>query len=290
MRSSHPPIKTARYFLGRQKQRAKECARRLMKETLLPSLPNDSLARLMALRGKYFQHDCVIVGNGPSLNDMDLSVLRGKYCFFFNGAFDLRDYTDPDKRIHVCEDRLVFEDHQRALNEIGGLKFFPSDLLHLVDCDDAIILEFHRGYPEKSPDWPKFVDCQSRLPIFYWGGTVAYLALQIAQWMGFRRIYIIGVDLSYSIPDTVIENGLMLESTGDDPNHYRPTYFGGGLRWHVPMPKRMKRAFTAASKKSINRNVYNAGVGGNLDCFPRVSAEALASPAELSVASESLEQ
>ena len=156
------------------------------------------------------------------------------------------------------------------MNALGGLKFFPHDLVHLIDCSDAVIVEFHRGYPERHEDWPRFVDCASDWPIFYWGGTVAYFALQIAQWMGFRNVYIIGVDLSYSIPGSVKRDGVVLTSTTDDPNHYKPSYFGEGLRWHVPRPERMLRAFSTAAGMAINRNVANSGVGGNLDCFPRV--------------------
>ena len=37
--------------------------------------------------------------------------------------------------------------------------------------------------------------------------------------MGFKEIYIIGVDLSYVVPDSAIK-GAVLESTEDDINHF----------------------------------------------------------------------
>lgn len=269
LRGAYQIMKAMRYFFGRQKKRVLELIRLAGRKYFISKLPNESLRRLRELRAVYKDCECVIVGNGPSLNKMNLELLEGRYCFFFNGAFDLRRYADPGKAIHVCEDRLVFEDHRTALNNLGGLKFFPSDLIHLVDCSDAIIVEFHRGYCESLRDWPPFVDHESEFPIFYWGGTVAYLALQIAQWMGFSRIHIIGVDLTYSIPESVERDGVVLTSTADDINHYDPGYFGKGLRWHVPRPERMLRAFRKASKLPINNNVTNSGVGGNLNCFDR---------------------
>ena len=263
-------MREIRYFLGRQKKRFLEHIRLVGRSYFLPKLPNQSMKRLSELRGAYAKFDCVIVGNGPSLNEMDLTLLEGKYCFFFNGAFDLRKYADTGKAIHVCEDRLVFEDHQNALNSLSGLKFFPSDLVHLVESPDAVVVEFHRGHPESRQDWPPFVDLQAALPIFYWGGTVAYLALQLAQWMGFGRIHIIGVDLTYTIPETVERDGVVLTSTDDDVNHYNPSYFGKGMRWHVPRPERMLRAFERAALLPVNvENVVNSGVGGNLNCFRR---------------------
>ena len=83
-------------------------------------------------------------------------------------------------------------------------------------------------------------------------------------------IYIIGVDLSYSIPKSVIQTGSVLTSTEDDPNHYKSSYFGKGLRWHVPMPERMQKAFNNLSNKDNVNNIFNAGIEGNLNCFPRV--------------------
>ena len=67
---------------------------------------------------------------------------------FFNGAFDLREYTKPECRIHLCEDRLVFEDHKDRLNSLDGLLIYPSDLLHLIDSENPVVVEFHRGYSE----------------------------------------------------------------------------------------------------------------------------------------------
>ena len=260
-----------RYPLGRLKKRLIEFYRAKNIKSVYAKTKNDSHSRLLALRNKFTGKKCFIVGNGPSLNKLDLKRLQGEYCIFFNGAFDLRDYTQEEKCIHVCEDRLVFEDHQTALNALPGMVFFPSDLSHLITAKNAIITEFHRGYSERNRNWPHFVDCDATYPIFYWGGTVAYYGLQIAQWLGFSEINIIGVDLTYNIPESVIKEGSVLTSTSDDPNHYRSSYFGKGLRWHVPQPDRMLRSFETYANSELFSNVYNAGIGGNLNCFPRVN-------------------
>ena len=39
------------------------------------------------------------------------------------------------------------------------------------------------------------------------GGTVLVAAIQIAFYLGFREIYLTGVDASYSVPKTVIQSG-----------------------------------------------------------------------------------
>ena len=77
-------MKEVRYFLGRQKKRLIELFRLAGRNYFLSRLPNKSMERLRELRGAYANFDCVIVGNGPSLNEMDLNLLKGQYCFFFN--------------------------------------------------------------------------------------------------------------------------------------------------------------------------------------------------------------
>ena len=269
---------TIRYPIGRLKKRFIELYRKKNIQAIYNKMPNNSYKRLMNLKGIHKGKDCFIVGNGPSLKKMDLSRLYGKHCIFFNGAFDLREYTKPECRIHLCEYRIVFEYHKDRLKSLDGLLIYPSDLLHLIDSENPVVVEFHRGYSEHKKDWPKSLDLTSKYPIFFWGGTVAYFALQVAQWMGFKNIYIIGVDLSYSIPESVIKDGAVLTSTEDDPNHYKSSYFGEGLRWHVPEPDRMLRAFkNFSSNHNRKNNIFNAGYGGNLNCFERVDYENITS-------------
>ena len=49
--------------------------------------------------------------------------------------------------------------------------------------------------------------------------------------MGFSEVYLIGVDHSF---DTKGKANQTVVSTGDDPNHFSPEYFGKGFRWQLP--------------------------------------------------------
>ena len=63
--------------------------------------------------------------------------------------------------------------------------------------------------------------------------TVTYLNMQLAYFMGFKNIYLIGVDFDYVLPKDVIKKESM-ESHGDDPNHFDPRYFGKGIESNDP--------------------------------------------------------
>jgi len=96
--------------------------------------------------------------------------------------------------------------------------------------------------------------------------------------MGFSEIYIIGVDLTYTIPDNVSRKGTVLTSNDIDPNHYDKNYFGPGKRWHIPEPERMSQAFQYAHnilKENNQISIINSGIGGNLNCFRRVDFDSL---------------
>ncbi len=268
-------INDLRYWFGLRKKLIVENYRKIYLSKIYPALPNDSLKRLKDLKGSRNGERCFIVGNGPSLKEMNLSLLKGDCGIVFNGAFELRNFFEKKNLYHAVEDRLVLEDHRETINNLPGKVFLPSDLIHLIDNKNPIITEFHRSFPESHEDWPPFVNLNSELPIFYWGGTVAYFGLQIAAWLGFKEIYFIGMDLSYTIPKSVIQKGLVLKSTEDDPNHYKSDYFGAGLKWHLPRPDRMLVAFKRISERSIPINIFNASHGGNLDCFNRVEFESL---------------
>jgi FkbM family methyltransferase len=118
-------------------------------------------------------------------------------------------------------------------------------------------------------------------------GSVTGAAIQLAFHLGFDPIYLVGCDVSYSIPDTVIQEGpdrfgngvgLFLTSTrDDDANHFDPRYFGAGRRWHDPNVKRMIEGFQQCrdGAEQAGRRILNATVGGQLEVFERVSFRSL---------------
>ena len=82
----------------------------------------------------------------------------------------------------------------------------------------------------------------------FWGGTVVYFSLQIAYFLGFKKIYLFGVDLSYKIPSSAKIDGSIITSTESDNNHLHKDWFGKGKRWHFPRQDRMKIALERAIK------------------------------------------
>ena len=104
--------------------------------------------------------------------------------------------------------------------------------------------------------------------------TVTIVLLELAIYLGFNPIYLIGCDTSYTIPKSVINDGDvgLISTEDDDQNHFSSKYFGRSSKWHQPFPEKMIWHYEQAKKASdlLGVQVYNATVGGKLEVFPRV--------------------
>ena len=224
---------------------------------------------------KYKDKDrCFIIGNGPSLNLTALELLKDEVTFGVNGIFLKSQDTGFRPTFYVVEDHLVAEDRKEAINKFkGSTKLFPINLAYCFDEDEDTIFYDHR--PRKSyPDGYDFSTDASECT--YTGCTVTFSCMQLAYHLGFKNIYLIGVDCSYDIPEDVKVDKEYdtetLDMDSDDVNHFHPDYFGKGYRWHDPQVNKMRDAYREARRvcNETGINMYNATVGGKLEVFPRV--------------------
>lgn len=216
----------------------------------------------------------VIIGNGPSLGETDLSLLADEVTFGVNGIFYAREKMGFDPTYYVVEDSSFMRENLAEVRaQQAKLKFFPSMYRSLYAQDDAIFFNLNRGFYEgRSPNagFPRFsVDVAQRV---YAGQSVTYVNLQLAFYMGFETVVLVGVDFDYVIPEGDDRNGEVLTSRGPDRNHFHPDYFGPGKTWKDPRLDRVALNYSRARAmfEADGRRVVNATVGGRLEIFPRV--------------------
>ncbi|CAN1556619.1 6-hydroxymethylpterin diphosphokinase MptE-like [Spirosomataceae bacterium] len=226
-----------------------------------------NIERLLSFRKKYQNRRCFILGNGPSLLKCDLSLLKNEITIASNANFLIWDKMGFSPSFLTVEDNLVAEDRSKDLSKISStVKIFPEDLLYCLKPDEnTIFLNFKRNYE----GFPKFSEKFEE--VVYWGGTVSYLNLQLAYFLGCTEIYLIGFDHSYHVPDKSKISNFVITSQEDDVNHIHPDYFGKGYRWHDPMLWRMEMAYEKAKDFFIKQNIsiFNSTVGGSLEIFER---------------------
>lgn len=212
-----------------------------------------------------------ILGNGPSLKKTDLSLLENEITIGFNGIFLHQSFTPT---IHIVEDHLVAEDREKEIREFEcPVKMYPSYLGYCIPAQENTIFLNH--LPRKSfPVDTDFSDDAAN--ISFTGGTVTYTGLQVAASLGFSEIILVGVDASYKVEDvdrTTDYGTGVLCSRSDDVNHFDPSYFGKGYRWHDPNVHTMLQAYRKARNyaERSGKKVLNATIGGELEVFPRVN-------------------
>jgi FkbM family methyltransferase len=231
--------------------------------------------KLKQLRKQYNDSKrCFIVGNGPSLNQTDLSMLKNEVTFTVNGFFLKMEELDWVPTFYVVEDHLVAEDRQQWINRLSGpIKLFPVYLAYCLDESEDTIFFNHQ--PRVS--YPHGFDFSTDVSkISYAGCTVTFTCMQLAHYLGFKEIYLVGVDASYELPEDAVQsdnyNVDVLDMKSDDPNHFHPDYFGKGFRWHDPQVNKMIEAYEEARRVTEKgaSQIYNATVGGKLEVFERV--------------------
>ena len=147
---------------------------------------------------------CFIVGTGPSLDINQLHLLKNEYTFSMNSiilAFNQTEwrptyYVIQDPRAYnIFKDKLLsynFEEVFIGINHrYNGIKIKHKDKNFYKYCYYPLYLRADENiYKIKFSD-----DCYK---IVYDGTTVTYSILQLAMYMGFSEIYLLGIDCDYT--------------------------------------------------------------------------------------------
>lgn len=230
---------------------------------------------LESFYNKYKGERCVIIGNGPSLNNIDLGKIQNEYTFGVNSLYYKTKESGFVPTFFVVEDSSVMKENIAEIRKYDApYKFFPTIYKDLHGEEkNTFFFKMNRGFYEKSsPNFcvPRFSTDFSK--IAYCGQSVTYINLQLAYFMGFTEVYLVGMDFSYVIPESHSRKGDVLLSDTDDPNHFHKDYFGKGKTWKDPKLDRVLMNYRQAKLcfESCGRKIFNATYGGKLDVFSRV--------------------
>jgi len=237
-----------------------------MPQAYFHSTRRTSISNLQLLQGKYRGERCFIIGNGPSLKNTDLHKLRHEFTFGMNRIYMAFQEMGFPTTFFVSINDLVIE---QTANDIQNLKMprFIAWRSHRWLKPEKDLIFLYTSYT--GPRFSKIIT--GRL---WEGATVTYVALQIAYYLGFKEVILIGVDHSFS---TQGKPNQTVVSQGDDPNHFNPAYFGKGFRWQLPDLETSEMAYRMAKEafEEDKRIVVDATIGGKLKVFKKVDYEHL---------------
>jgi len=223
-------------------------------------------------RLKYFKNihngkRCFIIANGPSLKQVDFKLLRDEITFGMNRIYLMEKVNNFKPTYLACIDKksqlLQFtEDY----NNINGICFYEWNSRCLFNKKNNFIFIKGKFSPQFSTD-----PIKDRLGN---GKSVTYSCIQLALYMGFKEVYLVGKDHNYN---TSTKAGIGVKSTGEEDNHFIKGYYKKGQNWDAPDYKSEEYAYKLARKvfEKCSRTIKDATIKGKLDVFEKIEFNSL---------------
>ena len=205
------------------------------------------------LHNKHLGERCFIIGMGPSLNLTNFELIKDETLFVTNRFFAGNFKVNP--QYWCVSDLSVFYDYYDQFLKLDTTLFLAEEAGKLFIQKNQQV--------EKEPiviksmgnvsTWKKFSKDSTQGS---YGGNVIFSCLQIAYYMGFREIYLLGCDCDQT-------KGIHFDNDeiNEDENIWTDTF----------------DAYTLSKKvfEEDNRHICNSTVGGKLEIFERVDLEDL---------------
>jgi hypothetical protein len=219
----------------------------------------------------YTQKTIVIMGNGPSMKEINFDLIENVDTFGMNGAYRWYYENKWWPKYFGCFDETVIPNHQaefeKMINDsnVPIKRFFMA--LNISANDRFQYVNLHL----RNSDIAEFGDT---FETFGYGGNTGVNCCQVALILGYTKIILVGVDCKYKeIVDGASEIGGKLVITkppAKNENYWLDDYQKVGDKYNYPKPEIFHRpawnAFAEFSKEH-GVEVVNCSPGSSLDCF-----------------------
>jgi uncharacterized Rossmann fold enzyme len=213
------------------------------------------------LKGMYKGKRCFIVATGSSLKTEDLELLcnHNEISFSMNRIYRIFPNTSWKPDYYIASDReLMLTDRENILQMQTKGKF----VVNAAESDYRKYDNLFQMAVIKTGGWKKRIyfseDCSKYV---FDGATVTYVSMQLAVYMGFTEIILLGVDFDYGNGEPVRH----FYKAGDEVKN------SFGFRDNVYEAYKLARQYA----DSHGIKIYNATRGGNLEVFERVNLDEL---------------
>lgn len=223
---------------------------------------DEYLKKIKDYKNKHYGDRCFIIATGPSLKISDLEMLKNEVTIGMNSISKIGDKTSWRPTYYGVQDEAVYKNLKKDIEELKKHSIiFISDILgnkENVAGENVVYMPIHGKDHLINPNANNIEFSSDCYDVIFDGYTITYSLLQLAVYMGFKEIYLLGADCGYAKkgPQHFIETGVI------DPN----AHIAG---------KRMIRVYEVAKEFAQNNGVkiYNATRGGYLEIFERVSMD-----------------
>ncbi|GGZ15951.1 hypothetical protein GCM10011614_33490 [Novosphingobium colocasiae] len=223
-------------------------------------------ARLERLRDSCAGECVVVICNGPSLNRVDMNLVKEQKSICMNRSYIMFDSWGFVPTYFTSINHLVLDQFSEDIKGLEMVKFV--DFTHrrkLPENDGFLYFRIPPSFRDSfQPDLTRPITS---------GGTVTYVSLQLAFYMGFAKVIIIGMDHRFSAVGT--PNASEIRSAEKDDDHVHPDYFPKGIKWQLPDLYRSELAYREARTmfEKNGRRIIDATIDGACNVFEKMPLE-----------------
>lgn len=202
---------------------------------------------------------CFIIGNGPSLKKEDLEALKSNNIITFaaNGIYHIYEETTWRPSYYVMCDAIAYKMMYKDIVAYADESYFIADYYYTNMEVMEGINRYH--FINELQREAKFKFSTDITKGIYSGKTVVYAMIQLACYMGFKEIYLLGVDWTGGKNTGVMRKDFYNKDMPETNNYYYDLVY------------EEKVAFESAKEYAEQNGIkiYNATRGGELEVFER---------------------
>lgn len=232
--------------------------------------------KIAQYKNAYADRRCFLIGNGPSLAAEDLTVLheRGEITFAFNRIYHMFEQTIWRPTFYISQDEKMLQGCADVVDQLDlPTKFIPIQLswYYGINIHDAVYFNMKWQQVENPLQFLFSDDAAHELAC---ASTGMYTAAQFAAYMGFRDIYLLGVDHHFRISQNN-QGEIVVDSSVKD--YFTDKYNADKENLYIPNTEKSTLTYIAMKEQCEKRGikVFNATRGGKLEVFPRVELDSL---------------
>jgi hypothetical protein len=224
-------------------------------------------------KNKHVGETCFILGSGPSLTMSDLDLIEKRQSIGVNKIYLAYANTVWRPTYYVVADRRIADEVKLNVHEIQCPRFIEKWAYPPVkEQGNWIVLPELHEYGVRTNKFSRNLLCGTG-----GGATVIYAALQIAYYLGFQRVVLLGVDFSYGNlkPTGEISPSGEALVTADAAAYFNSNYSQPGRVLSAPRYDEQREAFRNAyhAFRDDGRILVNASRRTELDVIPRARLE-----------------
>jgi len=244
--------------------------------TAFNNIQFNNMQEKLASNGVTINQSVVVLCNGSSMKNIDFKVLSVLPCIGMNAAYRYWQRIDIYPDYYLCLDTVVTESIKNEIYQLiqnrahNCIKLFFLRKIILTSYPDLAQvpeIQFFEDYIKS----PYFEGITHML-------TTGSFAALLGAMLGYKRIYLLGIDLNYvqQIPEAKNVQGYVLEmaeTPQTNPNYFFNDYQRKGDRFNIPdsTPDLHYQSWLMVKERldQFGTDVVNCNSGSKLNIFDK---------------------